>query len=321
MREDDPVREASNRIRMARLIAGYGAIASAVPYLALKAVWLSGGTLGVANRTLMREPSMIALNAITAGMDLVGVALALAFTHRWGLRIPAWLLVPPMWVATGLLATFVVGVPTAVIVNALRSGSLLQGAGGPVEPWVYAVVYVGFAGQGIGLMAAFFLYARTRWADTLESRMRDIPPSVTRDAQAPLANAAATMASVLGVLHLARASGGTVGFLMNGIHAAMTFGAAAGVLMMAHRLGRNVRFWVPLTMAWVGAGSMFAWGLWQMINVLGQTALVRDAQGTAFVNLVGLFRLVVGLVIGLLTLFLIAERRAAAIREPPLPQS
>jgi hypothetical protein len=74
-------------------------------------------------------------------------------------------------------------------------------------------------------------------------------------------------------------------------------------------------------MTWVGAGSMFAWGLWQMINVLGRTALVRDAQGMAFVNLVGLFRLVVGLVIGLLTLFLIAERRAAGIRKPPLSQS
>ena len=63
--------------------------------MALKVVWLSGGTIGVADVSMMREPSMIALNAVTAGMDLVAIVIAMAFTHRWGLRIPAWLVLPP----------------------------------------------------------------------------------------------------------------------------------------------------------------------------------------------------------------------------------
>lgn len=69
-----------------RLIVGYGAIACAVPYLCLKVVWLTGGQLGAADASTMRDASMVALNAVTAGMDLVGIAIALAFTHAWGQR-------------------------------------------------------------------------------------------------------------------------------------------------------------------------------------------------------------------------------------------
>jgi hypothetical protein len=53
------------------------------PYLALKIVWLSRGSLGATDPALMRDTSMIALNAATAGLDLVGIALALTFTHQW----------------------------------------------------------------------------------------------------------------------------------------------------------------------------------------------------------------------------------------------
>jgi hypothetical protein len=149
------------RLRLARLAAGYGAIVCALPYLTLKIVWLAGGTLGVADRRLMGGAGMFALNLLTAGMDLVGIAIVLAFTHQWGLRLPTWLLLPPMWVATGLLARFVVGVPAAALANALTSNSIPV-AGGPVQPWVYVVVYSGFAGLGIGLIVAFLLYAMTR---------------------------------------------------------------------------------------------------------------------------------------------------------------
>jgi hypothetical protein len=41
-----------SRTRALRLIAGYGAIASALPYLALKIVWLSGGSLGATDPAL-----------------------------------------------------------------------------------------------------------------------------------------------------------------------------------------------------------------------------------------------------------------------------
>ena len=161
--------------RTARTIAGYTAIVSALPYLALKMIWLAGGTLGVADTAMMHDTSMVALNAITAGMDLVGIGLALAFTHQWGLRIPAWLLLPPMWVATGLLARFIVAVPIAVVVGWLMPAAVPRVIGGPVAPWVYAVVYTEFAGMGVGLIAAFFFYARVRWVT-----LSDAPAAATQ---------------------------------------------------------------------------------------------------------------------------------------------
>jgi hypothetical protein len=213
---------------MLRLIAGYGAVASALPYLALKIVWLSGGTVGAANPGIMRESSMIVLNAVTAAMDLVGIGLALAFTHRWGLRIPAWLLLPPMWVASGLLTRFVVGVPLAAVLTALMSGGFPRVTSGPVQPWVYVVVYVEFAGLGIGLMLAFLLYAKARWVEGLPSSVTR--PGATRDVEVGLANSMAPVTLALGVQSFVWAfyARTILGSLINVIDAALMMGAAAG---------------------------------------------------------------------------------------------
>ena len=313
----------------ARVIAAYGAIASALPYLALKVVWIGGGTLGVADRSMMQDTSMVVLNAITAAMDVVGISLALAFTHHWGRRIPAWLLLPPMWVATGLLARFVVGVPIAAILSALAPQSLPRITGGPVEGWVYLLVYLEFAGLGIGLIVAFFLYARTRWTEVFEPPAYVLPSRASSAVQVVLANATASVAILLGVLSLAWAFGATVGLppeaaarrtivgsLINGIDSVLMIAAGAGVLMMIHRVGESLPRWLPLAMTWAGTGSLFGWGLWQTINVLGETALMQGADGGAFVNLAGLLRMLVGLMMGLLTLFVIAERIGAASSFP-----
>jgi hypothetical protein len=306
---------------VARLVAGYGAIACALPYLVLKLVWLSGGTLGVADVTMMRDPSMFALNAATAGMDVTAILIAAALTHRWGLRVPAWLLLPPMWVATGLLSKFALAVPVTTIAGALTT-DIPRVAGGPVQPWVYAVVYAEFTGLGVGLMVAFALYARARWAFAFQPIAHAASTSATTDVQVPLANMAAVMATAVGGLHVAWAFSSTLGLpdiaarrtlsshLINGLDGAMMLAAVAGILMLVHRRGRHVPFWLPLTLTWVGAGSLFSWGLWHMINVLPNTALVRGrAQDMAFVNLLALVQLLAGLVIGLVMLVLLAERR------------
>lgn len=305
-----------------RLTAGYAAVASALPYLGLKLLWLSGSTLGVADRSMMAERSMFVLNAITAGMDVAGIALALAFTHPWGLRIPAWLLLPPMWVATGLLATFVVGVPVAAILYAL--GSLPLITGGPVEGWVYVLVYIEFAGLGTGLMLAFSLYARARWAEVFQ-RQAIVRSSASHRVRVVLANATAPIAIALGVWYLSWAFGATLGLaqetvarrtiigsVINAIDAVLMMAAAAGVLMLIRGIGDSLPRWLPLVMAWAGTGSMFGWGLWQTVNVVGQTALMQGAEARAAVNLLGLLRMIVGLVMGLLALFAIVEHQQHA---------
>ena len=211
-------------------------------------VWLGGGTVGVADVTLMRDPSMVALNVITAGMDLTGIGLALAFTHQWGLRIPAWLLLPPMWVATGLLARFIIAVPIAIVVGWLMPAAVPRIIGGPVEPWVYAVVYTEFAGMGVGLIVAFFFYARVRWAALLEVQAA-VPQKTTRELQVMLANTATVIASLSGVLFIAWALGATfgldaaaaarrtiVGSLINGIDGVLMIGGAVGIQLMVRGL-------------------------------------------------------------------------------------
>ena len=306
--------------RALRTIAGYAAVVSALPYLALKMVWLGGGTLGVADLTLMRDPSMIALNVITAGMDLAGIGLALTFTHQWGLRIPAWLLLPPMWVATGLLARFIIAVPIALIVGWLMPAAVPRISGGPVEPWVYAVVYTEFAGMGVGLIVAFFFYARLRWAALLDVQAAAIQKT-TRELQVTLANTTNLIASLLGVLFIAWALGATlgldaaaaarrtiVGSLVNGIDGVLMIGGAVGIQQMVRDPRSASPYWVPVSLTWIGAGSMFGWGLWQTAIVLGQTALVRGAEGMVLANLLGLLRLIAGLVLGLLMIFVLTER-------------
>lgn len=313
----------------AALIAGYVAVASALPYLVLKVIWLGGGTLGVTDTRLMRETSMVVLNATTAGMDVVGIALALAFAHGWGARIPAWLLLPPMWVATGLLARFVLGVPIAVVLFALAPDSRPAITAGPVQGWVYALVYAEFAGLGTGLMVAFHFYARMRWPERSRSMPPASPAYLTHDVHRLLTNATVPAAFALSAIHLAWAFGATaglpeaaaarrtaIGSVINGIDGVLILAAAVGLLMMVYRIGPRLSTNLSVAMAWTGTASLFSWGLWQTINVVGQTALMRGAEERGFVNLVGLARLIVGLTMGLLLLLLVTERQQSGARHP-----
>jgi hypothetical protein len=289
-----------------RLIVGYGAIACAVPYLALKIVWLAGGTLGVADRAMMSDPSMFVLNLVTAGMDVIAIALALAFTHAWGQRIPAWLVLPPAWVATGLLVKFVLAVPLITAAGMLM-GRSLPDPGGPVRSWVYVLVYTEFVGMGMGLAAAFVAYARVRWSGAFDSTANAVTHR-TRRVQVPLANSAALMAGAVGALHLGWALGATLGVpgeiaagrtfastVVNFVDGATMIGGAIGVVLLVHR-PRRPHFWVPLALAWIGSGFLFAWGLWGLANLLGNTALVRNRPNSlALINLVGLIQLLAGL--------------------------
>jgi hypothetical protein len=312
------------QLKAARLIVGYGAIACAVPYLSLKVVWLTGGQLGAADASTMRDASMVALNAVTAGMDLVGIAIALAFTHAWGQRIPAWLVLPPTWVALGLLVRFVAAVPVTALAGMLTASHVPR-APGPVQPWVYALVYAEFVGMGIGLALAFAFYARVRWGSMFQPSTQAASPGTTHRVSVPLANASAVIAIALGGLHLAWAAGATIGLpseliarrtfsshVVNAVDGAAMAAAAIGVLIMVHHLGRRLSFWVPVALAWVGSGFLFAWGLWGLINVLGNTALVRGRPGAAsLLNLLGLAQLLAGLAMGIVVLFVLAERDAA----------
>ncbi|MFX4778103.1 hypothetical protein ABTB39_19705, partial [Acinetobacter baumannii] len=84
------------------------AIAGTLPYIALKVAWRSGSRIGLEDPDFGTSTTMQVANALTMGMDVVAVAMALAFVTAWGRRLPPWLVLGPMWVGTGLLAPILV---------------------------------------------------------------------------------------------------------------------------------------------------------------------------------------------------------------------
>ncbi|MER7205016.1 hypothetical protein ABT363_46375, partial [Streptomyces sp. NPDC000188] len=155
------------------------AVVSCLPYLTLKIAWIGGSHLGIPEGSplLDHRASMAAANSVTVLMDGAVIVLALLLTRPWGRRVPAWLLVFPMWVATGLLTPIMTGYPLQLLVRAF-GGSVNHGGskGGPfLDEWVFGVVYTGFILQGLALGTLFALYARDRWGHTWRGPVRELP--------------------------------------------------------------------------------------------------------------------------------------------------
>ena len=261
----------------ARLILGYAAIAFCLPYLALKIAWISGAPVGMLDKSLVAEPSMLAVNILSFCMDAVAVLLALTFTHGWGLRARVWPTLFPMWVGTGFLAPIAVALPIIALAGMLGLGSVQRSSSAPalLEPWVTKTVHTFFVGQGLALMTAFILYTRARWGALLGAQIGEDQPQ--RPAIALFGNAAALVAAAVGSLHLFWAAGAPLGlpplllqsrdenfYLLHATFGLAALGAAAGVVLLVNRRGRWP-LWVPLSLAWTGSGAMFSWGSWLLL--------------------------------------------------------
>jgi hypothetical protein len=259
--------DSTSRIRVARYVAGYAGVACASVYLVLKALWIAGVPIGLSSAGLDGD-SMVSANLLTAGLAAVGVLVLLAFTHGWGRRVPAWLVLVPTWVGTGLLA------PIAVVMLTLAGLALVGVYPWPVvdeaAPWLHPVVYSCFTVMGICLAIVFGLHVRERWPALFSSTRR--APSPTRAIQVPLASAGVAIAAVLGLVRWYWAAGGTAGLLaanvdrrelpwhlLHVVSGALTLAAVVGVLVVLYRPERSPRLALPAL--WVGSGGLFASGL------------------------------------------------------------
>ena len=81
--EDDPSRAHQPR-RWHRVVVGYLVVAAILPYLLLKAAWITGSTIGFATESSVDPRVMLGGNIATAGMELVAIAVVLAFTRMTG---------------------------------------------------------------------------------------------------------------------------------------------------------------------------------------------------------------------------------------------
>jgi hypothetical protein len=300
-----------------RKIGGYGAAIAVTPYLLIKIAWTFGVFLP---RESMGDPEWRAINATTAALALVGILLALAFSRPWGERLPAWLVIPPVWVGTGLL------VPMVLLVPVLGPAAVARdAAAGAAASWAYEQIFVivSLVGIGLGLPVALAGYAKERWPEALGGPIdRGEPPGHTRRLQVPLARIVAAGCVLLGLAKAYWALGGTIGIdparlgdrdlwwhsltLSTG---AWSLAGAWGILVLTSRRGFG-RFLPPMAAGWVSSGMLFSYNLF--------FAMRPDSQASPEYPLARVLSTEVGIVLGLsmaLTVLLVLhDRRRASSR-------
>ena len=241
-------------------------------YLVLKVVWTVGAPVGITDRSVLHSHGWAAANALMAAIELAGLLLVLALTRPWAGRWPAWLLLFPVWVGTGLLFRVVVGAALAGLSSAPSHAS--GGSLGGFQPWVFVMVYASFAGQGVALAIAFACYVRARWGRLLGVRTGEVVARRAARARSWPENHLAEMAETLAGMAVAVAAvfcywavGGSFGFsgaqphpswALQASRVACAVIAVAGLLGLAGRWGHQTRFWLPAALAWVGSGSLAA---------------------------------------------------------------
>lgn len=313
----------------ARRILRAVAIVSCVPYLALKAAWVAGSHVGIPQGSSLLDDrlAMAVINGLSILLDSAVIVLALVLTRPWGLRVPAWLLAFPVWVATGLLAPVMAGFPAQLVVRAFGGGGAsAAGREAFLDEWVFAVVYTGFIAQGLALGGLFVLYARGRWGHLWRGRVWDLPVGAVGPAHRALAVAAAVLALLPLTLHALWACGVSAGlgegraadrggefYVLEALYVVFLLAAVTGAVLLAFRRGRALPVAAPLSLVWVGSGAVACWGGWLSLASLGGPADLAD-RATPLMNLAYADQMLVGLLVAAIGVYHFAERSAGTAR-------
>ncbi|MBC2901787.1 hypothetical protein [Streptomyces cupreus] len=307
------------------------AIVSCLPYLGLKVAWLAGSEIGIPEgSSLLEHRTAVAVaNGVTVLMDACVIVLALVLTRPWGLRVPAWLLAVPVWVATGLLTPIMTGFPLQLLVR-LFGGTVNSADNTGDEPflhdWVFGVVYGGFIVQGLALGTLFALYARDRWGHLWRGRVWELPRASVGAVQRAGALAAAVVALFPLTLHLLWAFGATTGLnegriadrttdfhVLQALDALFLLAAVTGALLLAFRRAPVLPVPVPLALAWVGSGAAACWGAWLSMASLIATDDSAD-HPTPLMNLTYAGQMITGILVAAVAARFLAERSAVLPR-------
>jgi hypothetical protein len=157
-----------------------GVTVGTVPYVVLKISWLVGGGVGLRDPALMQTTTYVVANSITVVLDLVVVALAWVLALAPPRRLLV-VLAPLVWGATGLMVTPVL---SAAVIAVAGDPSTERLAGDALYAWVYAVVYVGFAIQGVGIVTLFGVQVVRAWPWLFARRSARISPILVGGASA-----------------------------------------------------------------------------------------------------------------------------------------
>ncbi|MFG2992594.1 hypothetical protein ACGFZK_25435 [Streptomyces sp. NPDC048257] len=298
------------------------ALAATLPYLGLKAAWLAGSQVGIPAGSVLSEPGTVltVANSVTLLMDASVILLVLVLTRPWGIRVPAWTLAVPVFVATGLLTPILLAFPGQLLIRALGFGAdpVTEAVREPfLDPWVFNVVYTGFTVQGLALAGLFVPYARERWGRRWQGVTGERLPSSTGVVAAAAASGGLAMAAV----YLYWTFGGTAGMgagavathstetaVVSAAHAVCALAAGAGALFLA-RGGALPARW-PLVLAWIGGAAALSWGTWMLLASLGPQLDGGEGPSAATrVTYAG--QMITGLLTGTVLIRFLASRRPA----------
>lgn len=239
------------------------ALSMTLPYLMLKLMWLSGSRIGLIDPTFGRSTSMHLLNGATVVLDVAALCLAATFGTRRGQGVPAFLVVPPMWVGAGLLGQVLVLVGAFAIHHPPVESTT---GTAPMATWVFFAVYADFCGLGMCLLPAFALYARDRWMHI------HCNGGAARILQVGCAVAAATAA-----VNICLVATGTVALINSRLVDTIVLLAAVGGVQAFRRRGRRP----ALVVAFVATGACVAWSCYALVltflpNELAQTERISN---------------------------------------------
>ncbi|MEV0145987.1 MULTISPECIES: hypothetical protein [unclassified Nonomuraea] len=258
-----------------RRLAGCGAALCMSLYLAVKVYWVAAALLGHGPHDY-GTADWVLLNAVTVVMAVTGIALGLALAQRWGRRLPAVPVIFFSWVGAGFLVPML---PYSVISGVL--GALGIGPGGddgsasaPRGETIF--ITIGFAGMAVGLAVALPIYLRERWPRAFLGRVGDGPARSSVPVTVAMAVAAGlgllwsswALGGTLGLDPAHRDHGGLDGRLLNAGSGLWALLGAWSIWALTRRRPVRLRRWIPMTLAFMASGSLFAWSGWKLPMVI-----------------------------------------------------
>lgn len=306
------------------------AIAACVPYLALKTAWISGSRIGIpAGSSLLEHHTATVVGSVESALiDSIVVVLVLLLTQPWGRRAPGWLLIPPVWAATGLLSPIMVGYPLQLVARLL--GGATAPSSGPVarpflHAWVFTVVYTGFIAQALALGVLFVLYARARWGHLWRGRISVLAQGSTRGAHRATALMAAAVVLVPLTAHLLWATGSTSGlvatqiadrtsdfYALEAAYVLFAVMTVTGLLLVAFPRAGTLPLRLALFLAFVGSAALACWGGYLLLSALENRDPSRRIS--ELMNVTYSMQLLAGMLVFTMGAYFFTERAAQRCR-------
>lgn len=254
------------------------AVLSCVPYAALKLMWLFGSDIGLNDDQMVGNTAMDVANLLTLAMSLSGAALSVAMIRPSGVRLPTWIVLPPIFVGSGLLGGILLLIPAQLMLGAPGSQQP-DSAENPIAGWTYAVAYGGFAVLGICLLALSAEYSRRRWLtpDGWTTPLRTWPPVITRRRTLAVSHVVFMVVICVAEALVVGRAGAIGGHQI--VAVTMSVACLIGTVALAARRPGDRVGTLPVLASFVGSAAVASWGLFFFVILVVPNPLVDG--GTA----------------------------------------